>query len=184
MRNFKNSSINYIHIRDRIKQELINWLFTISIVLLLSVTLTRFIILNAYVPTSSMENTISSHDRVIANRLYYKFKEIKRGDIIVFKYPDDEKDLYVKRVIALPGELIESVKGKIYINGEYLEEEYVFNSMHDNFGPYEVPEEQYFVMGDNRKQSNDSRFWQNTCVKKENIIGKIFLRYYPNFTLF
>lgn len=139
------------------------------------------IIVNATIPTGSMKNTIQPGDKVIGFRLSYKFNEPERGDIIIFKYPDDETKLYIKRVIGLPGEEIEIKGGKVYVNGvaEPLEEPYIKDEPQGDFGPYEVPEDAYFVMGDNRNNSWDARFWDNTFVKKEKILGKALFQYYP-----
>ena len=86
-----------------IKSEILSWIFTIGFALVLAIIINSFIIVNATVPTGSMENTIMPKDRIVALRLSYMFEDPQRGDIVVFKYPDDEKVLYVKRVIGLPG---------------------------------------------------------------------------------
>jgi signal peptidase I len=109
--------------------------------------------------------------------------EPERGDIVIFKFPDDESQKFIKRIIGLPGEKVVIEDGKIYINDSevpleetYLKEEWVVGT-----GPYEfnVPEGCYFVMGDNRNDSNDARFWDNTYVTAEEIIGKAEFIYYP-----
>lgn len=163
------------------KAEIISWIKTISFALVLAFLINNFIIVNATVPTGSMENTIMPKDRIIALRLTYYFDSPQRGDIVVFKYPDDEKILYVKRVIGLPGDTVEVIDGRVYINGADtpLEDKYVKETAYGNYGPYEVPEGCYFMMGDNRNESLDSRFWVNKFVKKEKILGKVYLKYYP-----
>ena len=153
-------------------------------------------IINAVIPSGSMENTIMTGDRLIGNRLAYeinlqigdkqickKLSDPKRFDIIIFKYPDDESILYIKRIIGLPGETVEVKSGNVYINNskQPLDASFTTKKTIGNFGPYTVPEGSYFVMGDNRNDSNDSRFWKNTYVKFEQILGKAVFRYYPRF---
>ena len=123
--------------------------------------LTHFIIINAKVPSGSMENTIMTHDRLIGFRFAYWFDEPQRGDIILFEYPVDEKQTYIKRVIGLPGETVEIRDGHIYIDGSEkpLEEDYLKETwIWENDGyTFEVPEGCYFVLGDNRNDSEDGR---------------------------
>ena len=162
-------------------KEVISWIKTIALALALAFCINTFIIVNATVPTGSMENTIMPNDRIVALRVKYWFDSPERGDIVVFKYPDDESVLYVKRVIGLPGETVEIIDGRVYIDGsdEPLPDEYVKETPYGDFGPYEVPEGCYFMMGDNRNESLDSRYWQNTYVEEDKILGKVYLKYYP-----
>ena len=120
-------------------------------------------------------------DRVIGNRFAYSFSDPQRFDIIIFRYPDDESQLFIKRIIGLPGETVEIQDGKIYLNGsdEPLEDVQTKETMVGSFGPYTVPENSYFVMGDNRNDSKDSRYWTNTFVTKDEILGKAIFRYWP-----
>lgn len=163
------------------REELKDYLkiFVIGIVAAFMINTT--IIVNATVPSGSMKDTIKPGDRIIGFRPAYLFAKPERGDIIIFKFPDDERQLFIKRVIGLPGEKIEIIGGKVYIDGaaEPLEENYVRGTPKGDFGPYEVPEGSYFVMGDNRNDSMDSRAWVHTFVKKEKILGKTMFRYYP-----
>lgn len=162
--------------------EIFGWIKTIALAVILALFITKVIIVNAEVPTGSMKSTIMPNDRLIANRLAYNFSDVKRGDIIVFPYPDDEERLYVKRVIGLPGETIRIIDGDVYIDGEFFEEDYVSSEINDdtrNAGPYEVPEGHFFMMGDNRGNSQDSRYWEHTYLEEEKIIGKVLFRYYP-----
>ena len=162
-------------------KEVWSWVKTIALALVLAFIINSFIIVNATVPTGSMENTIMPNDRIIALRLTYYFEKPERGDIVVFKYPDDESVLYVKRVIGLPGETVDIRDGKVYIDGSEtpLSDEYVKETPLGDFGPYEVPEGHYFMMGDNRNESKDSRYWDNTYVAKNKILGKVYLKYFP-----
>ena len=141
----------------------------------------HFVIANSRIPTGSMENTIMSHSRVIGSRLSYIKDDPERGDIVIFRYPDNEKVYYVKRVIGLPGETVEVKDGKVYINGSDtpLDEPYLPEPMEGSYGPYEVPEGCYFMMGDNRNNSLDARFWDNKFVAKNKIVAKVLFCYYP-----
>jgi signal peptidase I len=130
-----------------------------------------------------MENTIMSHSRVIGSRLSYLFGDPERGDVVIFHYPDDitGKTYYVKRIIGMPGETVTIVDGKVYIDGSDtpLDEPYLAEPMEGSYGPYTVPEGCYFMMGDNRNNSMDARFWKNKYVEKDKIIAKVLLCYFP-----
>ena len=123
-------------------------------------------------------------DRIIINRLAYINETPQRGDIISFSFPDNESETFLKRIIALPNEKIEGKDGIIYINDEALTNDYTPIVSYDDFGPYTVPENCYFVMGDNRTNSYDSRYWEHKFVTKDKIVGKAIIKYYPNFETF
>lgn len=167
------------------KTEIVSWIKTIGLALILAWLVNTLVVVNATVPTGSMENTIMPKDRIVALRLSYLTKSPERGDVIIFHYPDDPtgETLYVKRVIGLPGETVQLLDGNVYIddNQTPLDEPYIKEDAIGNFGPYEVPEGSYFVMGDNRNNSLDSRYWQNTYVPKDQILGKVLFRYYKGF---
>lgn len=164
-----------------VRKEIFSWAKVILFALVLSFVLNHYIIVSAEVPTDSMENTVMVGDRIIAVRLAYTFHEPERGDIIVFDFPDDESQKYLKRIIGLPGETIVIKDGKVYIDGSTtpLEEDYLKEVPVGDYGPYTVPENSYFLMGDNRNGSFDSRFWENTYATRDEIIGKAAFRYYP-----
>lgn len=175
---------------ESFKEEPFNWikeiLSLLGTMLIAAVTvflLKEFVIINAYIPSGSMENTIYPGDRIIGNRLAYLTGEPKRGDIVIFKYPDDEKQLFVKRVIGLPGEQVIIDDAKIYIGDEQivLEEYYLKEEWTVANGPYtfEVPEGSYLVLGDNRNNSRDARYWENTYVEADKILGEAVFRYWP-----
>lgn len=165
------------------KKELASWVFTFALAIGVALVLKNFVIINITVPTGSMENTIMPGDDLLGLRIAYLFEDPKRGDIIVFKFPDDESEKFIKRIIGLPGDLVQIQDGKIYINGSTsaLEEPYLKEEWTINTGPYEfvVPEGCYFVMGDNRNDSMDSRYWKNPFVTEDELIGKAELIYYP-----
>lgn len=164
-------------------REALSWVFTFAAAILVALVLKNFVIINATVPTGSMENTIMPGDDLFGSRLAYQFSEPKRGDIIIFKYPDDEEEKYVKRIIGLPGETVRISNAKVYIDDSEtpLQEEYLKDEWTVATGPFEfqVPEGCYFVMGDNRNDSWDARYWDNTYVAREKIIGKAEWVYFP-----
>ena len=164
------------------------WIAVIAIALVATFLIRTFVVEPFVVPTGSMLNTIQEGDRVIASRLAYVKDDPQRYDIVIFKYPDDEKQYYVKRIVGLPGETVEVVNGVVYVtktDGKtvQLDDSFVTKETPTgNYGPYTVPADSYFMMGDNRNHSEDSRFWQNKFVKKNKIVGKVEFRYYPKFS--
>lgn len=163
----------------KILNEILDWSKTIVTALAIAFLINSTLIANAQVPTGSMEETILSGSRIIINRLAYVSEEPQRGDIVSFYYPDDGKTVYLKRIIGLPGETVEGIDGSVYINGRIIEEDYVKEELLNDFGPFEVPENAYFLMGDNRNNSWDSRYWNNHYVDADEIIGKAEFEYYP-----
>ena len=166
-------------------RELFQWVAAIVAAVLIALAIDNFVIVNAQIPSGSMENTIMTGDRVIGNRFAYSFSDPQRFDIIIFRYPDDESQLFIKRLIGLPGETVEIRDGKVYINGsdEPLDDSFVPEVPTGNYGPYKVPENSYFMLGDNREYSRDSRFWKNTFLSFDEIVGKSVVRYYPSIKL-
>lgn len=139
-----------------------------------------FIVVSATVPTESMKPTLSPGDRMIGTRFSYWLADPKRGDVIVFWAPDEDNVRYVKRVIGLPSETVELRAGKLYVDGVFNDTfAQLDNATAGDWGPYAVPENAYFVMGDNRNHSWDSRFWSNTFVPRKRVIGKVLFRYWP-----
>lgn len=164
------------------KREVWEWVKIIATAAVIALFLNSCIIANSRVPSASMETTIMTKDRVIGSRLTYKFSDPQRGDIAIFRFPDDESIYYVKRIIGLPGDTIDIVDGQVYLNGstEPLDEPYLREPMiPEPPMHFEVPEDCYFMMGDNRNYSSDARRWENTYVKREKLIAKVLFRYYP-----
>lgn len=124
----------------------------------------------------SMEPTLQTGEYVIINRLSYKFGSPQRGDIIVFHFPRDPREEYIKRVIGLPGDQVEVKNGTVYINGQALDESYL-DVKTDYAGSWKVPEGQLFVLGDNRNNSSDSHDWGT--VPMDYVVGKAILVYWP-----
>lgn len=162
-------------------REILEWIGVIVAAVAISFFLTEFIVVNANVPTASMESTIMTDDRLMGFRLSYLMDNPERGDIIIFRYPDDESILFIKRIIGMPGETVEIKDGITFVNGKKLEEPYLQVEQLGEFGPYSVPQGCYFVMGDNRNNSRDSRYWNNTFVERDQIVGKAIFRYFPSF---
>ncbi|SHF02080.1 signal peptidase I . Serine peptidase. MEROPS family S26A [Caldanaerobius fijiensis DSM 17918] len=160
-------------------KEVLSWVWTIFLAFLIAAFIRTYIFELVDVPTGSMLDTIQLNDKFIVNKFIYRFEPIKRGDIVVFKYPDNPSVNYVKRVIGVGGDVIDIKDGKLYINGELKYEPYIREPMVGNFGPYKVPKDHFFVMGDNRNDSSDSRYWVHKYVSREAIIGKVVFRILP-----
>ena len=164
-----------------LKRTILHYVLIAGIAAGAAIFLMNVVFKNAKVPTGSMKDTINENDRLIGLRLAYVTAEPQRGDVVIFKYPDDENTLFVKRVIGLPGETVSFKDGDVYIDGELLQEDYIkepHSTMAVNETEYTVPENSYFVLGDNRRNSKDARFWTNTYVTKDKIEAKVLFRYY------
>ena len=163
------------------KEELFFWYKTLLLTASFAIFILSFVFTNSHVPTPSMEPAIMINDRLFGFRLQYLFSSPGRGDVVIFPFPDDPSILFAKRVIGLPGETITIINGQVYIdNHEYpLHEPYLLEEMRGSFGPYFVPEGHYFVLGDNRQRSSDSRHWTNTFVSERSIIARVLFRYFP-----
>jgi len=176
----------------------LDWVFTIAGAILIVLALKAWVVNPYRIPSSSMEPTLhcakpsagcEAHfsDRVLANRFIYRFRDPKRGEIIVFKTPGTKPvcgtehagEVFVKRLIGLPGEHVSERDGYIYINNVRLDEPYIQAARRDQEPPreWDVPKGEYFFMGDNRSQSCDSRVWGP--VPRKNIIGEVFFVYWP-----
>lgn len=165
----------------KVVKEIFSWIMVFVIAIALALFINRFILYRVSSPTPSMENTFMVNDKVFIFRLAYLFSDPKRGDIVVFEAPDKPEEDYIKRIIGLPGDTIEIKEGVVYINGEPLEENYLREPMREeNFGPVVVPDGHYFMMGDNRNNSHDSRYWNKKFVARKKIRGKAVLKY-PDF---
>lgn len=167
--------------KKKVKREIFSYLRIILIAVGAAVVLMTFIIINAKVPSGSMKDTINEGDRLIGLRVTYLFSSPKRGDVVIFKYPDDESKKFVKRVIGLPGDTVSFTDGDVYVNGEKLDEPYL-KEQHVTYSPnstsYTVPEDCYFMLGDNRENSKDSRYWSEPYVQKNKILAKVLFRYF------
>ena len=151
--------------------------------LLLAVGLAMVIIIFLYQPVkvegTSMAPLLTDQERIFINKFVYRFEPIERGDVVVFWYPVDRSKSFIKRVVGLPGEMVEVRQGRVYVSGERLEEPYVPPQLTDasTYGPVHVPPDEYFVMGDHRTSSNDSRVFGS--VPSRYIYGKAVFAYWP-----
>ena len=165
-------------------KEIFAWVLTIVLAIVAARLINKYVIIKAEVPTGSMEHTIEVDDCIMGLQLAYLFSEPKRGDILIFPWPDNPDVTYVKRVIGLPGETVEIKNGAVYIDGTPIAEPYLKEEMLGEYGPYVVPEGCYFMMGDNRNSSQDSRRWNNTFLNEDDIMAKVLFRYSPSFQWF
>ncbi|MBE9098443.1 signal peptidase I [filamentous cyanobacterium LEGE 07170] len=159
---------------------------TIGVSIVLALGLRAAIVEARYIPSGSMLPTLEINDRLIVEKVSYHFNDPQRGDIVVFSPTDrlrqdnpDLRDAFIKRIIGLPGEMVEITGGQVFINGESIEENYIPAEYAPDYewGPEEVPEGEYLVLGDNRNNSYDSHFWG--YVPKRNIIGRAVIRFWP-----
>jgi len=165
-----------IIIKD-VKRFFMDWIVPIAVAVVLALAINKFLIFKIYVPTSSMYPTIKPGDRIMSSRIH-NVSKLKRGDIVVF-YSDELGETLVKRLIGLPGDKIDiKPDGIVFINGEKHDEPYVQNKDLRQ-GEYQVPEDSYFFLGDNRRDSKDSRYWKNPYISKDKIMGKALFIIYP-----
>lgn len=154
---------------------------------ILALIIRTFVVQAFKIPTGSMRTTLIEGDRILVNKFIYRFTKPKRGDIIVFKYPEDKKKDFIKRLIALGGETVRIDDGDIWVDGVLIEapntikQIYYYNKPDAPYGAdqsnIKVPENSYFVLGDNSASSRDSRYWG--FVPKEYLVGKAFIIYWP-----
>jgi len=151
---------------------------SIAIAIILAVIIRVFLFQPFFIPSGSMEPTLTEGDRIIVSKMNYRLSEPQRADVIVFKYPVDPRKDFIKRVIGLPGETLLIRDSKIFIDGKLIEQPFLPPGLkYGDFGPVSIPEGEYFVMGDNRNNSDDSRGWGT--LPRENIIGEAVLIYWP-----
>ena len=168
---------------NKIIKEIISWMKHLIFAFICFLIINNYIIASAVVVSSSMENTVMTDSRVMGLRVSYIIINPGRYDIILFDPPDDTVSIpYVKRIIGLPNETINIIDGKVYIDDSNvpLDDSFIKDTARGNFGPFNVPDNCYFVMGDNRNSSNDSRHWSNRYVPKKNIIGRLYVEFYPS----
>lgn len=167
--------------KNKWQKECIEWIKCFVFAFLLAVLLMKFVVFFAIVPTGSMIPTINEGDRIIVWRIFRYFDWEHRGlsynDLVVFYFEDDNVDrkLLVKRVIGLPGDKIKIDNGIVYRNNEIIEEDYVKNKDTYSMEEIEVPENEIFVLGDNRQHSYDARYWKNKTVPFKDVVGEVKL---------
>lgn len=162
-----------------LRRELRSWTRDLAIALGLAIVVMIFLYQPVKVEGTSMYPLLSDQERIFINKFVYRFEPIERGDVIVFWYPLDRSKSFIKRVVGLPGETIEIRTGHVYINGHELADQYVPSGYLDgsNSGPHKIPADSYWVMGDHRDSSNDSRVFG--AVARQYIYGKAVFAYWP-----
>lgn len=165
------------------KKDILSMLAYVCVIFLLTFVIVHYVGQRTRVSGSSMEDTLSDGDNLIVDKLSYRFDDPKRFDVIIFPFQYEEETYYIKRIIGLPGETVQiGGDGSIYINGELLEEDYGLETIRDPgmaVDPIVLGEDEYFVLGDNRNNSSDSRFGGVGKVHRDDIIGKAWIRIYP-----
>src|SRR6201982_3567420 len=159
----------------QLRQDLRSWTRDLAVALGLALVIIVFLYQPVEVEGTSMAPLLSDQERIFINKFVYRFEPIERGDVIVFWYPLDRTKSFIKRVIALPGESVEIRQGIVYVDGQQLKEPYVPPQYEDlsDYGPVRVPPNMFFVMGDHRISSNDSRVFGP--VPSRFIYGRAFL---------
>ena len=160
-----------------ITKEYLDSIITSALIALFLIT---YIVRTSYIPSGSMKPTFVPVDYILVNKFIYRFSDPQRGDIIVFRPPHKENSPdYVKRLIGLSDETIEVKDGTVLINGQPLKEDYIPEDQKPwyNYGPVKIPEDSYFMMGDNRNNSEDSHVWG--FLPRKNIVGKAFCIFWP-----
>lgn len=155
---------------------------TIGLSLVLAFGIRTFVAEARYIPSGSMEPTLQVNDRLIIDKVSYRFQSLQRGDIVVFNPTDtllqqNFHDALIKRVIGLPGDEVEVKGGRVYLNGRPLREDYIAAQPDYQWGPQVVPPDSYLVLGDNRNNSYDGHYWG--FVPRDRIIGKAIVRFWP-----
>jgi signal peptidase I len=163
-------------------KELAGWLLYIVLIIALTWIVVTFVGQRTEVSGSSMETTLSDKDQLIVDKMTYRFRDPKRYDIVVFPYQYQDNTYYIKRIIGLPGETVQILSGMVYIDGMRLDEHYG-NEIMENPGIAEEPltlgEEEYFVLGDNRNNSSDSRASDVGLIHRKDLIGRAWIRVWP-----
>ena len=166
----------------KIIKELAGWLLYIVLIIGITWLVIHFVGQRTEVSGSSMETTLSDRDQLIVDKLSYHFRDPKRYDIVVFPYQYQENTYYIKRIIGLPGETVQILSGYVYIDGIRLEEHYG-NEVMENPGIAEEPstlgKDEYFVLGDNRNNSSDSRASDVGVIERKDLIGRAWIRVWP-----
>ena len=167
--------------KNRVK-EVLSMALYIAVVLCITFLVVRYVGQRTQVDGHSMENTLFDGDNLIVDKISYRFTDPKRFDIIVFPYHYKEDTYYIKRIIGLPGETVQIRDGEIYIDGAILEEDYGKETMLTSgraADQIQLGEDEYFVLGDNRNHSEDSRFDDVGNIERSEIIGRAFIRIWP-----
>ena len=166
------------------KSEIREYIEALVIAVVLALFIITFIAQSFLVEGSSMEPSLHHGQRLMVEKISYRIGEPNRGEIVVFKYPSDRRRKFIKRIIGLPGAEIMIRNGLLYLNGIRMDEDYINGPTYGTysaptFGPVVVPEDSYFVLGDNRRNSDDSRYPDVGFVPKKDLVGKALFVYWP-----
>lgn len=165
-----------------IVKELSAWLIYILVIIVISYLVITFVGQRTQVSGSSMETTLSDGDQLIVDKISYRFRDPNRYDIVVFPYQYEKNTYYIKRIIGLPGETVQIVDGYVYIDGQKLDEHYG-NEVMENPGlatdPVVLGDDEYFVLGDNRNNSQDSRAANVGVIHRDDLLGRAWIRIWP-----
>lgn len=169
----------YAQPRSNLMSEFRGWIKDILLAIVISFLMVVFLYQPVKVEGTSMQPELLDQERIFVNKFVYHFEGIQRGDIVVFWYPKDPSKSFIKRVVGVPGDLVQIKDGHVYINEQLLQERYVPTGYQDldSYAPIRVKEGFYYVLGDHRNASNDSRSWG--LVPRKYIYGKAVFRYWP-----
>jgi signal peptidase I len=159
------------------KSTIKEWIIDIAAVAFVGFLIWHFVGYGVWITSGSMIPTLEVKDRLIVTRVHNP-ENLKEGDIVLFKNDEFKDEILIKRLIGLPGDKIEIKNGIVFRNGEEIKEDYVKNNEIYN-GVFQVPQGKYFFLGDNRANSNDSRYWENPYVEESHIEGEARIKYYP-----
>jgi signal peptidase I len=166
-------------VRPQVWRAIWELLHDLSIAVLFCFFLITFVAQAFRVQGTSMQPLLSDGERIIVNKFVYRFRAIERGDVVVFWYPRDPSVSFIKRVVGLPGDSVELRRGALLVNGQRVREDYLVPGFRDedSHAPLEIKKGYYYVLGDHRSSSNDSRNWGE--VPERYIYGKAFFRFWP-----
>lgn len=168
--------------KHSIVRDILELFVYLAVVLIVTYLIVHFVGVRVVVNGESMSPTLTNKDNLIVEKLTYRFSDPKRYDIIVFPYPENPKKHYIKRIIGLPGETVQIIDGYVYIDGERLDESYgseVINSAGIAASPVVLGSDEYFVLGDNRNNSEDSRYAAVGNIHRDQITGRAWVRIWP-----
>jgi signal peptidase I len=171
-------------VKEKTRKIIWEYAESLLIAAVLALIIRTFVVTPFKIPTGSMEPTLMPGDKIFVNRFVYRFHPPERGDVIVFRYPQNPRRDFIKRLVAFGGETVEIADGKIRIDGKEIDTEIFEEFFYENRGEYgaedariEVPEGSYFVLGDNSASSKDSRYWG--FVPQKLLLGKAFVIWWP-----
>ncbi|MBO6304822.1 MAG: signal peptidase I [Selenomonadaceae bacterium] len=164
---------------DSVWKEIKDWIVSIAVALVLAFLIRTFIVELYIVEGPSMRPTLETQERLVVNKFIYRFRPPEKGEILVFRYPRDKSRDFIKRVIATEGDTVEIKDGRVYVNDKLLTEDYILEKTRSEYAKATVPKGTIFVMGDNRNNSEDSRFVDVGFVPYDLIKGKAVVVFWP-----